>query len=318
MPISSFGLDPTNTRQTAVRDAMRHAWKAYRTYAWGYDELLPISKKPSAWFGLGLTIVDAIDTLYIMNMTEGRRQWDRAVAPMEDRCRLEYKDAREWISSSLDCDSDSVDKFNSHFEVTIRVLGGLLSVYHLSADEIFLKRAVRSWTWHLHWCLSTLQIELGDRLLLNFNTPTGLPMAEINIKRKAASGYRYELDYLNGGDSFTSRTVVDGRRIRPHQKLALFNLKCVIYHVSPVIRNTRCLSIGTRIQTVYFLSLQDAADKSATVLHNQSKKDGLVPIFISPLTGRFSGGVVSFGARGDSYYEYLLKQWLQTGKTRSV
>jgi len=43
-----------------------------------------------------------------------------------------------------------------------------------------------------------------------------------------------------------------------------------------------------------------------------------VPIFINPLTGRFSGGVISFGARGDSYYEYLLKQWLQTGRTRST
>lgn len=50
---------------------MRHAWKAYRTYAWGYDELHPISKSPSPWFGLGLTIVDSIDTLYIMNMTQG-------------------------------------------------------------------------------------------------------------------------------------------------------------------------------------------------------------------------------------------------------
>jgi len=54
-----------------VRDAMRHAWKAYRTYAWGYDELLPLSKVASSWFGLGLTIIDSIDTLYIMNMTAG-------------------------------------------------------------------------------------------------------------------------------------------------------------------------------------------------------------------------------------------------------
>lgn len=51
---------------------MRHAWRAYRTYAWGYDELLPLSKSPSPWFGLGLTIVDSIDTLYIMNLTEGK------------------------------------------------------------------------------------------------------------------------------------------------------------------------------------------------------------------------------------------------------
>jgi mannosyl-oligosaccharide alpha-1,2-mannosidase len=56
---------------------------------------------------------------------------------------LEYNEAREWIEKSFDCDSNSVDKFNSHFEITIRILGGLLSIYHLTADEIFLKRAVR-------------------------------------------------------------------------------------------------------------------------------------------------------------------------------
>ena len=50
---------------------MQHAWKGYKTYAWGSDELHPIAKGPSSWFGLGLTIVDAIDTLYIMDMTKG-------------------------------------------------------------------------------------------------------------------------------------------------------------------------------------------------------------------------------------------------------
>ncbi len=64
--------------------------------------------------------------------------------------------------------------------------------------------------------------------------------------------------------------------------------------------------------------VQNAADKSAATLHKQEKKDGLVPIFISPTTGQFSGDTVSFGARGDSYYEYLLKQWLQTGQQRSA
>lgn len=67
---SSF-LAPTDARQIAVRNAMAHAWKAYRTYAWGSDELKSLSKMGSSWFGLGLTIVDSIDTLYIMNLTEG-------------------------------------------------------------------------------------------------------------------------------------------------------------------------------------------------------------------------------------------------------
>lgn len=87
---------------------------------------------------------------------------------------LEYKEARDWIEKSFNVDSDSTDRFNSHFELTIRILGGLLSIYHLTGDELFLKRA----------------IDIGDRLYLNFNTATGLPLAEINIKRKATSGYQ--------------------------------------------------------------------------------------------------------------------------------
>ncbi|CAF3163335.1 unnamed protein product [Rotaria sp. Silwood2] len=227
---------------------MKHAWKAYRTYAWGYDELQTISKSSSAWFGLGLTIIDGIDTLYIMNMTE------------------EYNEAREWIEKSFNIDSDAVDKYNSHFEVTIRILGGLLSIYHLTADEMFLKRA----------------IELGDRLLLNFDTPSSLPLAEINIKRKIASAYRWT------SNSATAEVGTVQLEMRDLSRVT-----------------------GDRLY-------ENVADKSAATLHSQSKKDGLVPIFINPLTGRFSSGVISFGARGDSYYEYLLKQWLQTGQKRSV
>ncbi|CAF3343668.1 unnamed protein product [Rotaria socialis] len=227
---------------------MKHAWKAYRTYAWGYDELQSISKIPSTWFGLGLTIIDSIDTLYIMNMTE------------------EYREAREWIEKSFNLDSNSVDKYNSHFEVTIRILGGLLSIYHLTADEIFLKRA----------------IELGDRLLLNFNTPSGLPLAQINIKRKKPGAYRWTPDSTTAEVGTVQLEMRDLSRVSNDKKY------------------------------------ENAADKLAATLHNQSKDDGLVPIFISPLTGQFSGGVVSFGARGDSYYEYLLKQWLQTGRKRSL
>lgn len=56
---------------------------------------------------------------------------------------LEYDDARKWIEKSFNIDSQSVDRYNSHFEVTIRILGGLLSAYHLTADELFLKRSVK-------------------------------------------------------------------------------------------------------------------------------------------------------------------------------
>ena len=44
-------------------------------------------------------------------------------------------------------------------------------------------------------------------------------------------------------------------------------------------------------------------------------KDHLAPMFISPDSGEFQqGATITLGARGDSYYEYLIKQWIQSGK----
>jgi len=61
---------PTD-RLEAVRDAFRHAWKGYKDYAWGHDELKPISKSFGEWFGLGLTLIDSLDTMWILGLKEG-------------------------------------------------------------------------------------------------------------------------------------------------------------------------------------------------------------------------------------------------------
>ena len=67
------------------------------------------------------------------------------------------------------------------------------------------------------------------------------------------------------------------------------------------------------------LMSQDAVDRVSRHLHSLPKKDGLVPIFISATSGKFrSSSTISLGARGDSYYEYLLKIWLQSGKTNDM
>lgn len=61
---------------------------------------------------------------------------------------------------------------------------------------------------------------------------------------------------------------------------------------------------------------QEAAEEVTRRVHSLSgKKDGLVPMFISTHSGLFTHmGVFTLGARADSYYEYLLKQWIQGGK----
>lgn len=51
----------------------------------------------------------------------------------------EFAEAREWVATELKLD---INKDINLFEVTIRVLGGLLSAYHLSGDEMFRTKAV--------------------------------------------------------------------------------------------------------------------------------------------------------------------------------
>lgn len=110
-----------NEHQKKVVEAFKHAWEGYRAYAWGHDELHPISRSSGEWFGVGLTIIDSLDTMLLMNLAE------------------EFQQARDWVANSLTFEKN-IDV--NLFETTIRVLGGLLSAYHLSQDDLFLKKAV--------------------------------------------------------------------------------------------------------------------------------------------------------------------------------
>lgn len=51
----------------------------------------------------------------------------------------EFLEAKLWVEKNLVFTSN---RDVNLFEVTIRVLGGLLSAYHLSGDKIFLSKAV--------------------------------------------------------------------------------------------------------------------------------------------------------------------------------
>ena len=110
-----------NKQQQAIVKAFKHAWKAYKESAWGKDELKPVSHTSSTWFNLGLTLVDSLDTMWLMGLTE------------------EFKEARDWVENDMVV---AQNKDVNLFETTIRVLGGLLSAYHLTKDHMFLEKAV--------------------------------------------------------------------------------------------------------------------------------------------------------------------------------
>lgn len=70
LALSSVSAGPVD-RLEAVREAFRHAWKGYKDHAWGHDELKPISKSYGEWFNLGLTLLDSLDTMWILGLKEG-------------------------------------------------------------------------------------------------------------------------------------------------------------------------------------------------------------------------------------------------------
>lgn len=105
---------------------------------------------------MGLTIVDSIDTAIIMGLKDGKSKQHlivmQSTCPRNEdlgnycyTCNLrlilfsEYLEAREWVDKSLTFDKD---KDVNLFEITIRALGGLLSAYHLTNDDVFKEKAV--------------------------------------------------------------------------------------------------------------------------------------------------------------------------------
>ena len=130
-------------RRDAIRNSMKHAWNGYKKSAWGADEMLPISEYGhDNWGGMGVTLVDALDTLWLMDMKD------------------EFWEARNWVRDHLD--HDHVGGV-SVFETTIRSLGGLLSAYDWSGDKVFLEKAE----------------DLGRRLGKAFDTETGFPQKNV-------------------------------------------------------------------------------------------------------------------------------------------
>lgn len=130
-------------RQGAVKDVFTRSWKAYKKNAWMHDEIAPLSGAYKDTFGgWGATLVDSLDTLWIMGM---EREFGSAVAAL----------------NNIDFTETPHDMLNV-FETTIRYLGGMLSAHDLSHGKypILLRKAT----------------ELGDMLYAAFDTPNRMPM----------------------------------------------------------------------------------------------------------------------------------------------
>ncbi|XP_054616896.1 mannosyl-oligosaccharide 1,2-alpha-mannosidase IA [Dunckerocampus dactyliophorus] len=251
-PPGATGHEPldssTRVKRAKIKEMMKHAWDSYTRYAWGSNELRPVSKQghSSNLFGSikGATIVDALDTLYIMEMFE------------------EFDAATDWVEKNLDF---NVNAEVSIFEVNIRFVGGLLSAYYLSGKEVFRRKAV----------------ELGEKLLPAFKTPTGVPWALLNLK----SGIGRNWPWASGGSSILA-------------EYGTLHLEFI--HLSKLSQNPEFAQKVMNIRKV---------------LNRLDKPQGLYPNYLNPNSGQWGQHHVSVGGLGDSFYEYLLKAWLMSDRT---
>src|SRR5687768_2406569 len=135
-----------------VKAEFLHAWNGYKKYAWGHDDLKPLSKTYHDWYPqpLLMTAVDSLDTMILMELDD------------------EAATTKKYILDNLSFDKD-IEVQN--FEITIRLLGGLLTNYQLTGDKRFL----------------TLAEDLGKRLLPVFNSLTGMPYRYVNLKTAKVS-----------------------------------------------------------------------------------------------------------------------------------
>eukprot|EP00756_Hemistasia_phaeocysticola_P004751 Hpha_TRINITY_DN12988_c0_g2::TRINITY_DN12988_c0_g2_i1::g.164247::m.164247/K01230/MAN1; mannosyl-oligosaccharide alpha-1,2-mannosidase len=253
---SNPDMDPETKRKLqmlAVTEGMRSAWRAYVAHAWGADELKPFARSAHQWVGArrgtGISVVDSLGTLWLMGL------------------RSDFEKAREWTNHGLDYNAANGV---SHFEATIRYVGGLVSAYEMTGEKHpeFIKKAE----------------ELVDRLLAAYRGMSGIPKSQVNLRTRATSNWQW----AKGG--------------------------AVLAEFMTVQLEFRTLTLHSK-EPLYDMRAQWVTD----IIMDKCPSDRLCNTFYDLNNDRFFQGAstrVCLGAHGDSYFEYLLKQHLLTGRTQ--
>lgn len=247
-PESTPNLEVRLSRQQQVKEAFQRCWASYHDRAWMRDELSPLSGGGRDTFGgWAASLVDALDTLWIMGLKD------------------EFNDA---AGAAVHIDfSTSTDGTINIFETTIRYLGGFLAAYDLSGETRLLTKA----------------LEVGEMLLVAFDTPNHMPITRWEWK-KAASGIE--------------------KQIAPE-----FMLVSELGSLS--LEFTR-LSQLTGDQRWY-----DAIDRITALFDEQQAKTripGLWPVVVNPQDQDMTtDGSFTLGGMSDSLYEYFAKEYALLG-----
>eukprot|EP01065_Artemidia_motanka_P027204 TRINITY_DN32422_c0_g1_i1.p1 TRINITY_DN32422_c0_g1~~TRINITY_DN32422_c0_g1_i1.p1 ORF type:complete len:1227 (+),score=363.49 TRINITY_DN32422_c0_g1_i1:67-3681(+) len=241
----------TDARRLALREETRrmfqHAWQGYLDHAWPADELRPLScSKNDNFGGYALSVIDALDTLVVMaNVTEFAAQV-------------------RWLTKSDIGKFHLLDRRVSVFETNIRVLGGLISA-HMLAERLIPKQEYGGE-------LLRMAEQLGEQLLPAFDTPTGVPYNEINLRK----GVNHRAGHVT----------------------------------CPAASGTLILEFGVLGAITGECKYIEAAHRAMTGTWRFRSKHNLVGTILDIYTGKWTQSDSDIGASVDSFFEYMLKGYL--------
>lgn len=265
-------------KRDAVKAALSSSWNAYVQDAWGADEYHPISHTGSNISTDGGIGFTIVDSLDVLLITGQRK---------------EYRRARDWVRANLAQSAKQWDRrgrFNV-FETVIRTLGGLMSAHALCSETPSNLAHVQSPFAHLcdpedaQMYLDAASY-LSNQLHPAFDTATGIPKRDVDFY----TGHAYADEENHGSSSLAEATTVQ------------LEFKYLSFRTDDA-------------------SLWRMAERPMQAVRSAMKtgtRDGLLPILLSYETGQFYLSPVRLGSRGDSYYEYLIKQYVQTNRTENV
>ncbi|KAK2957589.1 putative Mannosyl-oligosaccharide 1,2-alpha-mannosidase MNS2 [Blattamonas nauphoetae] len=317
------------SQRARIKDAFMHSWKSYEQYAWGADELHPLSKKPNNWLGgLGTTIIDSLSTIHLF---------------ANDAL---FSSAREFIANDLEFDRP---RCGSRFEITIRILGGLLSAFDLTGDEVFLRKAEEIGTeiiegfqdeWivapEMEMCFGKNPEPAEEDSFWDDYTEEDEATEKKKRRYNSMNINNYENKKKDHSDPLIpngSTTLADACLFMELAALGdrvwmMANIDAMVDHIEENHRNDteseqdkpKVITYEEILSLPSTLSWKGKGRARANhheytttplvivskVTENTQFK-GTYPAFVDTRTGHFSREMLTVGAYGDSFYEYLIK-----------
>eukprot|EP00736_Rhodelphis_marinus_P013413 Rmarinus@m.26881 len=247
---SKFDAQRIQSLREEVKDMFYEGYNGYLEHGLPFDELQPITCDGTNRFGgISVTMIDALDSHVLFgNYTEFRR-------------------ACKWVISHVDFDKDVTV---SVFETNIRVLGGLLS-----AHQFALNLKDQGEFPEYEGGLLDLAVDLADRLLPAFSTPTLLPFGSVNLRHGV-----------------------------PENETSI---------VATAAAGTLLIEFGMLTRYTRDPVYEVAARNALHALWMYRSRLGLVGAHIDAANGQWTQRGTGVGSLVDSYYEYLLKGYLLFG-----